>query len=227
MRRQFALDQNFPQPIVDALAAYIIEAELVPILRIDEQLATLEDWEVLLALHHHERAWDGLITTDANMLALPRELAVLMQTKLTLVVTKESGHDPIKATGLLLAYFAWHLSAHTTGEATGLDASCRATLRGRPLGEDGAARTAARDDRLEALRSQQAQLSGDRARSARIARTGRPLAKWSVRAHPRRPTRRESKKVFQNGGSGGSIFNLWGVSPRIGDRGGAFQVRDI
>lgn len=104
MRRLFALDQNFPQPIVDALAEYIIEAELVPIAHIDERLATLDDWEVMLALHHHRRPWDGLITTDANMLALPRELAVLMQTKLTLVVAKESGHDPIKATGLLLAY---------------------------------------------------------------------------------------------------------------------------
>ena len=31
MRRLFALDQNFPQPIVDALTEYIIEAELVPI----------------------------------------------------------------------------------------------------------------------------------------------------------------------------------------------------
>jgi len=104
VRRLFALDQNFPQPIVDGLAEYIIEAELVPLVRIDEKLATLEDWEVMLALNHHQRAWDGLITTDANMLALPRELAVLMQTKLTLVVSKESGHDPIKATGLLLAY---------------------------------------------------------------------------------------------------------------------------
>jgi hypothetical protein len=104
VRRLFALDQNFPQPIVDALADYILEAELVPIATIDERLATLDDWEVMLALHHHRRPWDGLVTTDANMLALPRELAVLMQTKLTLVVAKESGHDPIKATGLLLAY---------------------------------------------------------------------------------------------------------------------------
>jgi hypothetical protein len=102
--RLFALDQNFPQPIVDALADYIVEAELVPIAQIDQRLPTLDDWEVLLALHHHERPWDGLITTDANMLALPRELAVLMQTRLTLVVAKEAGHDPIKATGLLLAY---------------------------------------------------------------------------------------------------------------------------
>lgn len=38
------------------------------------------------------------------MTSLPRELAVLMQTKLTLVVAEESGHDPIKATGLVLAH---------------------------------------------------------------------------------------------------------------------------
>jgi hypothetical protein len=100
----FALDQNFPQPIVDVLAEYIIEAELVPIAQVHERMATLDDWEVMLALHQDDRPWDGLITTDANMLALPHELAVLMQTELTLVVAKESGHDLINATGLLLAY---------------------------------------------------------------------------------------------------------------------------
>lgn len=104
MRRLFALDQNFPQPIVDALSAYLTEADLVPLSRIHDRLTTLDDWEVMLALHHDARSWDGLITTDSGMLSLPRELAALMQTKLTLVVTKESGHDPIKATGLLLAY---------------------------------------------------------------------------------------------------------------------------
>jgi hypothetical protein len=38
------------------------------------------------------------------MLTQPRELAVLMQTKLTLVVATAAGHDPVKASGLLLAY---------------------------------------------------------------------------------------------------------------------------
>jgi hypothetical protein len=98
--RLFALDQNFPQPIVEALAQYIFEAELVPIAEIDERLATLDDWEVMLTLHHHERPWDGLITTDANMLVLTRELAVLMQTKLTLYAankfdSKEFELDPL------------------------------------------------------------------------------------------------------------------------------------
>lgn len=105
MPRRFALDQNFPEPIVEGLADWLAQdAELVPIRQIDQRMATLDDWEVLLALHAASVHWDGLITTDANMLSLPRELAVLCQTKLTLVVAEAVGHDPIKATGLVLAH---------------------------------------------------------------------------------------------------------------------------
>ncbi|HET7646980.1 MAG TPA: hypothetical protein VFK17_00325 [Gaiellaceae bacterium] len=106
-RRLFALDQNFPLPIVDVLSEFMAEAELVPIAEIDARLSDLDDWEVLLALHHHNRAWDGLITTDSGMLSLPRELSVLMQTHLTLVVAEAAGHDPLKATGLVLTYLPW------------------------------------------------------------------------------------------------------------------------
>lgn len=102
-RRLFALDQGFPLPIVRVLTEYMTEAELVPFAEIDPQLADLDDWEVLLSLHHHKRPWDGLITTD-DMIWLPRELAVLMQTNLTLVVAEEAGHDPLKATGLVFAH---------------------------------------------------------------------------------------------------------------------------
>lgn len=111
-RRLFALDQNFPTPIVNVLSTYMTEAELVPIGDIDPRLPDLEDWEVLLALMQHERDWDGLITTDSGMLTLPRELAVLMQTKLTLVVAWAAGHDPLKATGLVLTYLPW-IAQHT------------------------------------------------------------------------------------------------------------------
>lgn len=103
-RRLFALDQNFPLPIVAVLRDYMVEAELVAFEAIDPRLSVLDDWEVLLALHHHGRAWDGLITTDASMLRLPRELSVLLQTKLTLVVADAAGHDPMKATGLVLTH---------------------------------------------------------------------------------------------------------------------------
>ncbi len=109
----FALDQNFPQPLVDAVAPFMPDVELVPIRRIDRRLAEIEDWEVLLALHHHARAWDGLITTDSSMLNQPRELAVVRQTNLTLVVAHDSGHDPLKATGLLLAHLPY-ICARTT-----------------------------------------------------------------------------------------------------------------
>jgi hypothetical protein len=104
-RRLFGLDQNFPEPVLGALAASIVEAELVPLRTIDKRLPLFkEDWRILLALKHHERAWDGMITTDTSMLDLPRELAVLMQTKLTLVAATKSGHDPLRATGLLLTH---------------------------------------------------------------------------------------------------------------------------
>lgn len=102
-RRLFALDQNFPQPILDALTDFL-EADLVPIARIDNRLATVEnDWRILLALHNHVRPWDGLITTE-DMTSLPREMAVLCQTKLTLVIAVSQGHDPVTATGLVLAH---------------------------------------------------------------------------------------------------------------------------
>jgi hypothetical protein len=100
----FALDQNFPRPIVEVLVEYQAAAELVPLPSIDAALAELDDWEVLLALHHHREQWDGLITTDTSILNQPRELAVLIQTRLTLVAVREAGHNPVKATGLLFAY---------------------------------------------------------------------------------------------------------------------------
>ncbi len=118
MPRLFALDQNFPEPIVEALEDYLEDdVEFVPIRRVDERMSTLDDWAVLLALHVDARPWDGLITTDANMLSLPKELAVLCQTQLTLVVAVAAGHDPIKATGLVLAHIAGICQRSRTDEA--------------------------------------------------------------------------------------------------------------
>lgn len=105
MPRRFALDQNFPEPIVNALAAWLrVDAELTPIRTIDRRMTTIDDWQILHALHAADEPWDGLITTDARMLSLPKELALLCQTELALVVAEAVGHDPIKATGLILAH---------------------------------------------------------------------------------------------------------------------------
>lgn len=117
MPRLFALDHNFPDPIVAVLTEYQAEAELVRVDAIDDRLPDLDDWELLLALRHHERSWDGLITTDSSILNQGPELAALIQTKLTLVVTLASGHDPVKASGLLFAY---------------LGGICKRTVRDRP-----------------------------------------------------------------------------------------------
>jgi hypothetical protein len=106
MPRLFALDRNFPQPIVSVLSDFQADATLTPLDRIDPRMSTLDDWELLLALHHHADPWDGLITTDTSMLAQGPELATLIQTKLTLVVAVAAGHNPVKASGLLFAYLA-------------------------------------------------------------------------------------------------------------------------
>ena len=78
MPRLFALDHNFPEPIVEVLSEVQEgsgDAELVSVSDIDPRMADLDDWEIMLALHHHERPWDGLITTDSSILNQPPELA--------------------------------------------------------------------------------------------------------------------------------------------------------
>jgi hypothetical protein len=100
---RFALDEDFPDTILDSLKWGVTEADLVPMRHLDQRLRGLDDWELLLALHHIQDI-DGLITTDSRMLNLPRELAVLHQTMLTLVVVERAGHDPIRAAGLLLVH---------------------------------------------------------------------------------------------------------------------------
>src|SRR5215208_2974560 len=106
MPQLFALDHNFPDPIVAVLTEFQTDADLVRVDQIDERMPDLDDWELLLALHHHTAPWDGLITTDKSMLNQGPEIAALIQTKLTLVVAVDAGHNPVKASGLLFAYLA-------------------------------------------------------------------------------------------------------------------------
>ena len=113
---RFALDEDFPETILNGLGIGIPEAELTPIRSINKRLLGMDDWQLLLSLHHLGE-WDGLLTTDARMLKLPRELSVIHQTKLTVVVVEESGHDPVRAAGLLLVH---------------LPMICRKTVRTEP-----------------------------------------------------------------------------------------------
>jgi hypothetical protein len=95
------------------MADALPQVELVPVREIDPAFADLADWELLRELSRHERAWDGMITNDENMLSLPKEMTVLSQTGLTLVVAKGEGHNPIRAIGTLLCHLS-HICHHTT-----------------------------------------------------------------------------------------------------------------
>lgn len=109
----FALDHNYPAPIIGVAASYLKDVKLAYLDEIDPRLTNMDDWELLLALHHHNRPWDGLISNDTSMLTQPRELAVLGYTRLSLVAPQAAGHDPIRSTGLVLAHIE-DIAARTT-----------------------------------------------------------------------------------------------------------------
>ena len=62
-----------------------------------------DDWQVFYALDRRGDV-DGFITNDANILQQAREMVVLSRTRLALIVSDGVGHDPIRATGLVMLY---------------------------------------------------------------------------------------------------------------------------
>ncbi len=98
----FVLDQNLPFQATGL--PWPRDIELSALMAIDPDLThEHEDWEVLRALHRRGDV-DGFITNDAGILLLPREMVMLSQTQLTLIVTDGLGHDPLGATGLLMLH---------------------------------------------------------------------------------------------------------------------------
>jgi hypothetical protein len=100
---RFALDENYPTPLIAAVGDYFEGVELVSVREIDPRLQSMDDPDLLLALHHDPGRWAGLITTDTGILRQPRSLDIIRQTQLALVVARSAGHDPLVATGLVLA----------------------------------------------------------------------------------------------------------------------------
>lgn len=97
-----ALDQNFPTPILKCLHNYIPGVQLTSVGDIDARLPVADDWQLLLALS--QKGYDGLVTQDAKMLSLPKELLVIEQTKLKVIAIEATGHQPVAATGIFLAH---------------------------------------------------------------------------------------------------------------------------
>lgn len=114
---RFALDQNFPAPVAGRFADLFPNIELVAVREIDEAFSELDDWELFLELHRHPEVWDGLVTNDSNLLSLPKEMVVLSQTTLTLVVLEGEGGSPVKAVGLLLAHLSHIAHQSDLGQA--------------------------------------------------------------------------------------------------------------
>ncbi len=144
MPRLFALDKNFPQPIVSVLSDFQADARLVPLDRIDPRMSTLDDWELLLALHHHAEPWDGLITTDSSMLAQGRELATLIQNEAH--PRRCSGLRPQSRQGIRpsLRLPCRHLPAHKPRTGSGMATQRRQPRPRRSLGVPQAFRDAQR-----------------------------------------------------------------------------------
>jgi hypothetical protein len=66
---RFALDQNFPAPVLAAFAVMLPNVDLVPLIKIDDALTDVDDWELFVALHRHAEHWDGLVTEKSKTTA--------------------------------------------------------------------------------------------------------------------------------------------------------------
>ena len=101
----FVLDHNFPYQVVHGLdwPPYLHLSALKDVAPhlIDEP----DDWRVLLALAAMGDI-DGYITNDPDLLDGAEELVALTRTRLTLVMTAGVGHNPLRASGLLMTYLS-------------------------------------------------------------------------------------------------------------------------
>ncbi len=98
---RLALDQNFPTPLIDAVRDYLPkDLEVRSLHQIDRRLSDLDDRQLFIALH--QLGWNGLITNNYKMLAVPAELAAIVKTNAVVVAVEGLGHDPLRAVGALL-----------------------------------------------------------------------------------------------------------------------------
>jgi hypothetical protein len=102
MPPRFGVDHNFPEPLLDAIRGYLpfgveMIKKISPLL-----IQNVDDWQVLLALA--QQRYHGFISLDFEAIALPKEMAVVHQTKLTVVAIEAAGDNPLRAVGQLLIH---------------------------------------------------------------------------------------------------------------------------
>ncbi len=103
-RPRFALDENFPQPILrEAVDKYVLDVDVVPLLELDpDLLGTYQDDELIEELGR--RGIDGLITCDDNMIFRLEVLEAIRRARFSIVTCRRVGDDPVRASGLLLIH---------------------------------------------------------------------------------------------------------------------------
>ena len=102
MPTHYVLDQNFPWHVTGL--TWPPSIQISRLVEVAPQLTRhVDDWEVLLGLDLLGGV-DGFITNDASMLVLPTEMVALSRTRLALVVTGGVGHEPLRATGLVMVH---------------------------------------------------------------------------------------------------------------------------
>ena len=97
---RFALDQNFPTKLIDALGPFLpVNITLTHVHKIDPRMSALSDRALIIALS--QMGFDGLITTNHHMLDAPSEVAAMVATKSTMIIMKSMGHNMLRASGAL------------------------------------------------------------------------------------------------------------------------------
>ncbi|TMK79761.1 MAG: hypothetical protein E6G47_07795 [Actinobacteria bacterium] len=100
----FALDENFPQPILrEAIAKYVLGIDLVPLVDVDPKLlGAYQDDELVAELA--TLGIQGLVTCDDNMIFRSEVLDAIERTRFSVVTGRRVGDDPVRASGLLLIH---------------------------------------------------------------------------------------------------------------------------
>jgi hypothetical protein len=97
---RLTLDQNFPVPLVNAMAPFMPSTlELAHVHKLDPHFSRLGDADLVVALANG--GTQCLVTTDYHMLDDPSTVSALVATKLNLFVVESAGHGPLRASGAL------------------------------------------------------------------------------------------------------------------------------
>jgi hypothetical protein len=104
------LDENFPEPLVAAVLQVATPSLTLQSWKsVGSQVGGLDDASLVDRLSQF--GYNALVTCDYHMLNNPEVLAAMKRTNFTVIGCKDVGHDPVRATGLLL-YNLEHISRH-------------------------------------------------------------------------------------------------------------------